>query len=151
MPTAEQKQRGKKHDFNLRGKGVANPEASGIYVRKGDVLAQTKKGTVSPDPYKTGEESGADSAVDTGSQNSSGNTASEIDPIDLNKAEIERINAIAHMIGTIVDSGKSSDMTSDGGPKVRVLEKALGYSITEAERDIAWAQHIDILLKGSDS
>ena len=50
----------------------------------------------------------------------------------------ERIAAIAEAIaGLDPDDGKL--FTKAGPPRVKVLEKLLGYDITEAERDAAWA------------
>jgi hypothetical protein len=38
-----------------------------------------------------------------------------------------------------LDEGDEKNFTSMGDPKVKPIERVLGYDITAAERDAAWA------------
>lgn len=54
------------------------------------------------------------------------------------KAEDTRELAIVKAIKTLVEEADPSHFGKDGTPKVRAVEKILGYDITAAERDSAW-------------
>ena len=51
---------------------------------------------------------------------------------------MDRIEEIANAIQTLLDEGDEKNFTSMGDPKVKPIEKVLGYDITAAERDAAW-------------
>ena len=46
---------------------------------------------------------------------------------------------IVKAIETLVTAGKPKNFGVDGSPKVRSVEKILGYDISATDRDVAWA------------
>ena len=52
---------------------------------------------------------------------------------------LDRNEEIAAAIQTLLDEGDEKNFTSMGDPKVKPIERVLGYDITAAERDAAWA------------
>ncbi len=52
--------------------------------------------------------------------------------------EDSRGDAITDAINTLVGLADPADFGKDGTPKVRAVEKILGYDISAAERDAAW-------------
>jgi hypothetical protein len=62
-------------------------------------------------------------------------------PADKVEAVVEtmdRIEEITNAIQTLLDEGDESNFTSMGDPKVKPIERILGYDITASERDAAW-------------
>jgi len=51
------------------------------------------------------------------------------------------ILAVAEVIASPAALDPETDFTADGPPRVDALERELGYGITEADRDAAWALH----------
>ena len=51
---------------------------------------------------------------------------------------LDRNEEIAAAIQTLLDEGDERNFTSMGDPKVKPIERVLGYDITAAERDAAW-------------
>ena len=52
----------------------------------------------------------------------------------------DRIMEIVSAIEQLVEEGDTKSFSKNGDPKVRSLEKILGYDITQLQRDIAWAE-----------
>jgi len=62
-------------------------------------------------------------------------------PADKVEAVVEtmdRVEEIAAAIQTLLDEGDEKNFTSMGDPKVKPIERVLGYDITASERDAAW-------------
>lgn len=51
---------------------------------------------------------------------------------------LDRISEITTAIQTLLDEGDEKNFTSMGDPKVKPIERVLGYDITAQERDEAW-------------
>lgn len=51
----------------------------------------------------------------------------------------DRTMEIVSAIEQLVEEGDTKSFSKNGEPKVRSLEKILGYDITQLQRDIAWA------------
>jgi|TARA_R110000803_G_scaffold86857_2_gene153358 hypothetical protein len=52
----------------------------------------------------------------------------------------DRTMEIVSAIEQLVEEGDTKSFSKNGEPKVRSLEKILGYDITQLQRDIAWAE-----------
>jgi len=48
-------------------------------------------------------------------------------------------NPTLDALGLVVEEGNPDDFGRDGTPKVKAIEKILGYDISAADRDVAWA------------
>lgn len=64
--------------------------------------------------------------------------------VSANKVEavvekMDRVEEITNAIQTLLDEGDEKNFTSMGDPKVKPIERILGYDITAEERDQAWA------------
>ncbi len=62
--------------------------------------------------------------------------AIEVDEVSSEDRTMEIITAIEQL----VEEGDTKAFSKTGDPKVRRLEKILGYDITSEQRDIAWAE-----------
>ena len=62
--------------------------------------------------------------------------AIEVDEVSSEDRTMEIITAIEQL----VEQGDIKAFSKTGDPKVRSLEKILGYDITSEQRDIAWAE-----------
>lgn len=51
---------------------------------------------------------------------------------------LDRIDEITNAIQLLLDEGDEKNFTSLGDPKVKPIERILGYDITADERDQAW-------------
>lgn len=51
---------------------------------------------------------------------------------------LDRIDEITSAIQLLLDEGDEKNFTSLGDPKVKPIERVLGYDITAEERDQAW-------------
>tara|TARA_R110002074_G_scaffold41564_3_gene110004 strand:- start:1827 stop:2195 length:369 start_codon:yes stop_codon:yes gene_type:complete len=60
----------------------------------------------------------------------------EIDEV----SDEDRTMEIATAIEQLIEQGNVKSFSKNGEPKVRSLEKILGYDITQLQRDIAWAE-----------
>ena len=57
-----------------------------------------------------------------------------------NEVEPAEVKSVDWAISTLIDAGRASDFTKSGKPRVRAIEKLLGYDITAAQRNAAWAR-----------
>jgi hypothetical protein len=60
----------------------------------------------------------------------------EVDEVSNEDRTMEIVTAIEQL----VELGDTKAFSKNGEPKVRSLEKVLGYDITSEQRDIAWAE-----------
>ena len=49
------------------------------------------------------------------------------------------VTPIANAIRLLVEQGNTKDFSKEGLPKVKAVEKILGYDISAADRDAGWA------------
>ena len=62
--------------------------------------------------------------------------AIEVDEVSSEDQAMEIITAIEQL----VEQGDTKAFSKNGDPRVRNLEKILGYDITSEQRDVAWAE-----------
>lgn len=87
------------------------------------------KGEISEEDYAAARKANAVELVDGEKASKAARPARPADPSELLAA-----------IVAVLDPNDKSLFNKDGRPSVKALEGKLGYQISEAERDTAWAQ-----------
>ena len=109
------------HSLELKGKGMERPTTAGVHFATADGLAYgVGSATFNPDPFDPGEAMGQ-----------------ALVSADQRAVERMMVDDIADQIAAL-DPEEKGNWTKAGPPKVEVLEAALGFQITEADRDNAW-------------
>lgn len=60
------------------------------------------------------------------------------DTVESVSQTLDRADEITSAIQLLLDEGDETNFTSMGDPKVKPIERILGYDITAEERDTAW-------------
>lgn len=108
------------HSLELKGRGMERPISAGVHFVTADGLAQgVGSATHNPDPLQA-----ARGVLDLG----------ELQPLPATR---QLADDIVEIIAAL-DPDDEQQWTKAGPPKVAVLEAALGFQITEADRDNAW-------------
>ncbi|WP_339859129.1 hypothetical protein [Pseudohongiella acticola] len=105
------------HSLELKGKDMERPVTAGVHFVTADGLAHgVGSATVNSEPFE------------------SATAGVQLDEPNTDRTLVEDI---ADVIGAL-DRSDDDNWTQAGPPKVAVVEAALGFQITEADRDQAW-------------
>jgi hypothetical protein len=81
-----------------------------------------------------------DTAIEKGCIPANSYTPANEAPVEPEEATAEDTRGadILAAVSTVVEEGIPANFGKDGTPKVKAVEKVLGYDISAAERDVAW-------------